>query len=87
MGDAWFGIILFSLTISLASILPKLVSGIPLSELNAAATSENLKGDGIQAALGLFDTNVELWSGRLAMLGFSGLILIEALAKGGDSFF
>ena len=33
-------------TITFASILPKLVSGVPLKELNAAAISENMKGDG-----------------------------------------
>lgn len=35
--------------------------------------------------LGLFDQNTELWSGRLAMIGFSSLLLIEAIK--GESFF
>ncbi|GFR47590.1 hypothetical protein Agub_g9324, partial [Astrephomene gubernaculifera] len=86
MGDAWFGVLLFSLTIATASILPKLVSGISLKELHAAATTENMKGPGAQQVLALFDTNLELWSGRLAMLGFAGLLAIEAV-KGGESLF
>ncbi len=85
VGDAWFGVLLFSLTITFASILPKLVSGVPLKELHEVATGENLKGEGLQQALSLFDTNLELWSGRLAMLGFAGLIAIEAVK--GEAFF
>ncbi|EFJ44207.1 hypothetical protein VOLCADRAFT_76453 [Volvox carteri f. nagariensis] len=85
IGDSWFPIILFSLTITFASILPKIVSGTSLKELHAAATGENMKGQGLQQALMFFDTNTELWSGRLAMLGFAGLLLIEAVK--GESFF
>lgn len=33
----------------------------------------------IGQALGLFDTNVELWSGRLAMIGILGTIAVEAV--------
>ncbi|GIL59081.1 hypothetical protein Vafri_14036 [Volvox africanus] len=86
IGDSWIPIILFSLTITFASILPKIVSGVSLKDLHAAATGENMKGQGLQQALAFFDTNTELWSGRLAMLGFAGLLLIEAV-KGGESFF
>ncbi|KXZ54198.1 hypothetical protein GPECTOR_5g292 [Gonium pectorale] len=86
LGDAWFGVILFSFTIAFASILPKLIAGVPLKDLHAAATTENMKGEGIQQFVALFDTNIELWSGRLAMLGFAGLIALE-VAKGGESFF
>lgn len=50
-----------------------------LQELHAAATSENLKGDGLQAALALFDTNTELWTGRIAMIGVAGLFITEAI--------
>jgi hypothetical protein len=30
-------------------------------------------------ALGLFDTNLELWSGRLAMIGVLGTLLVEGV--------
>ncbi len=39
-----------------------------LQDLHAAATGDNRKGDGAAQALALFDTNVELWTGRIAML-------------------
>jgi hypothetical protein len=52
---------------------------VVLQELHAAATSENLKGDGLQAALALFDTNTELWTGRVAMIGIAGLFITEAI--------
>jgi hypothetical protein len=50
-----------------------------VQDLHAAATSENLKGEGLQAALALFDTNTELWTGRIAMLGITGLFITEAI--------
>ena len=78
-------IILLSLTISFATIVPKLVSGSSLKDLHSAATSENLKTEGLGQALALFDQSLELWSGRLAMIGFSGLIITE-LVKG-DALF
>jgi hypothetical protein len=57
----------------------------PLQELNARATSANLKGDGIAQALALFDTNVELWTGRAAMIGVASLFAVEAVT--GKVFF
>jgi len=49
-------------------------------DLHAAATGANLKAEGvIGALLGLFDTNVELWSGRLAMIGIVGTLLVEGV--------
>lgn len=69
----------------MASILPKIVAGMPLKDLHAAATSDNMRGPGVQQALAYFDTNTELWAGRLAMLGFAGLAVIEAVK--GESFF
>lgn len=50
-----------------------------MQDLHAAATSENLKGEGIQQALALFDTNTELWTGRIAMIGVAGLFITEAI--------
>ena len=78
-------IVLLSLTLTFATIVPKLVSGSSLSDLHKAASSENLKTEGLGAALALFDQSLELWSGRLAMIGFSGLIITE-LVKG-DALF
>lgn len=48
-------------------------------DLHATATSDNLRGEGIQQALALFDTNTELWTGRIAMLGIAGLFITEAI--------
>jgi hypothetical protein len=67
----------FSMLITLATIMPKLVSGSSLRELLDVASSGNLKGEGVGMVLALFDTNFELWSGRMAMFGFAGLILFE----------
>ena len=72
-------ILLLAVSLALASVFPKLVSGTPLAELHAAATSENLKGEGLLGTLAaLFDTNLELWLGRAAMIGIAGLIGVEA---------
>ncbi len=37
--------------------------------LNEAANATNLQGEGFAATLSIFDTNNELWTGRIAMLG------------------
>ena len=51
-----------------------------LQDLHATATGDNLKTDaGPGQLLGLFDTNTELWTGRIAMIGIAGLILVEAV--------
>lgn len=81
IGNNWLFIILFATTITFASILPKIISGISLKELHATATGTNMKGEGLQQAMAYFDADTELWSGRLAMLGFAGLLAIE-LIKG-----
>lgn len=84
-GDAWLSIVFVSALFSIASIMPKFISGTSLKELHAAATSDALKGEGLQAALALFDTNIELWAGRLAMIGFVGLAITEKVI--GDALF
>lgn len=53
--------------------------------LRAAATSEGMAGEGIQAVQALFDASLELWTGRVAMVGVAGLIAAEVVK--GDSFF
>lgn len=50
-----------------------------LQDLHAAATGANLKGEGVAQLLGLFDTNLELWTGRVAMIGVAGLFITEAI--------
>jgi len=86
LGNSWAGIILVSLALSFATIVPKLVSGTSLKELHDNATSENLKSEGLAGQLiALFDQKFELWSGRLAMIGIIGLVAVEAVK--GDSFF
>lgn len=85
-GNSIISIILVSLAFTFATVVPKLVSGSSLKDLHAVATSENLKSEGIVGQLlALFDTNLELWSGRLAMIGFTGLIAVETFK--GDAFF
>ncbi|KAF8068235.1 Low molecular mass early light-inducible protein HV90 [Scenedesmus sp. PABB004] len=74
------GVALLSLALTFASIFPKFVSGSSLKDLHASATSANLAGSGGGAAqvLGLFDTGLELWTGRVAMIGIAGLLALEA---------
>lgn len=50
-----------------------------LQDLHASATSDNLRAQqGVGQALALFDTNTELWTGRVAMIGIVGLLAVEA---------
>jgi hypothetical protein len=59
---------------------------VSLKELHETATSESLKGgEGVYQYLSLFNGNTELWTGRVAMMGLSGLVALE-VAKG-DAFF
>jgi hypothetical protein len=88
LGDDWLGPLLLAVSLTMASVFPKIVSGTSLKELNAAATGANLRGEGaIGQALGLFDTNAELWTGRAAMFGLLSLVLVEAFVSGGKAFF
>jgi hypothetical protein len=62
---------------------PALTPTLPPSaaqDLHAAATGANLRAEGVLGqALGLFDTNLELWSGRLAMIGILGTLVVEGV--------
>ncbi|KAG1678270.1 hypothetical protein FOA52_013891 [Chlamydomonas sp. UWO 241] len=79
-------ILFVSLLLAVATVMPKVVSGAPLAQLHAAATSENLKAEGaIGIFFSLFDCTLEMWSGRLAMLGLVGLPIVEAFK--GDALF
>jgi hypothetical protein len=52
---------------------------VSLQDLHASATSDNLRGkEGVAQILGAFDTNTELWTGRVAMIGIVGLLAVEA---------
>lgn len=80
LGNDVVGILLLALSLTFASITPKMVSGRSLQELHSVATGDNLKTDGgAGQLLGLFDTSVELWTGRIAMVGIAGLFLVEAV--------
>lgn len=62
------------------------VECLPTQDLHSSATSENLKvGGGLGQVLGLFDQNLELWTGRIAMIGVTGLAAVEAVT--GKVFF
>ena len=52
------------LILSIASVAPKYVSGVALSELHDAASR-----DGLPQALRFFNKTHEIWLGRVAMLG------------------
>ncbi len=48
--------------------------------------AQNLKAEGLLGQfLALFDQSLELWSGRLAMIGLVGLVVTEAFT--GDALF
>eukprot|EP00877_Chromochloris_zofingiensis_P012876 jgi/Chrzof1/7842/Cz02g38160.t1_ELIP5[v5.2] len=80
-GAEWGTVLLWSVLLTVGTLAPKFVSGSSLADLNAAATTDNLKGgEGVLGQiLPLFDTNLELWSGRLAMLGVAGLTVVEVI--------
>jgi hypothetical protein len=75
-----FRIIFVSLLISAASIIPKYSSGTSLHDLTEAASRT-----GLPPQLKFFNKTHEVWVGRVAMLGFTGLIIVE-LFKGGALF-
>eukprot|EP00955_Chlamydomonas_euryale_P014410 155138-Chlamydomonas_euryale.AAC.5 len=78
--------VLLSLLLAVATVMPKIVSGSALSALHASASSANLKADGgLGQVLAVFDQGLELWAGRLAMIGVVGLIAVEAVK--GDALF
>lgn len=55
---------LLGLIISLASVAPKYVSGVPLEELQNTASRE-----GLPEKLRFFNKTHEIWMGRVAMIG------------------
>jgi hypothetical protein len=72
--DSWLPVLLTILSISMATILPKLVSGVSLKTLMETATGDNLDGGSGGQILRYFDATNELLIGRVAMMGFSGLV-------------
>jgi hypothetical protein len=75
------GVTLFVFLISLASIIPKYASGEALAELHNAASRE-----GLPQALRFFNKTHEIWVGRVAMMGITGLVVVEVLVKHGALF-
>ena len=75
-----FRVVFVSFLISVASILPKYSAGVSLQEITEAASKT-----GLPPQLKFFNKTHEVWLGRVAMLGFTGLIIVE-LFKGGALF-
>ena len=73
-------ILLFMVLISVGSLMPKYVSGVSLQDLYDAASRE-----GLPDRLKFFNKTHEVWTGRVAMLGLSGLGIVE-LFRGGALF-
>jgi len=48
IASGWPAAILFAITISFASIAPKVVSGYSLKDLLASATTDKMQGEGVQ---------------------------------------
>ena len=71
----------FAITLSAASIMPKVVSGMPLEALQNAASRDDLP-----EKLRFFNKTHEIWVGRVAMLGLVGLTLTEAFITKGALF-
>ncbi|KAK9822094.1 hypothetical protein WJX74_006649 [Apatococcus lobatus] len=71
-GQATTSVIFFMILISAASIIPKYSSGTSLKELTETASR-----DGLPANLRFFNKTHEVWTGRVAMLGFLGLVAVE----------
>ncbi|KAK9813113.1 hypothetical protein WJX72_009260 [[Myrmecia] bisecta] len=65
--------VLFSMALfSAASVIPKYASGTSLQEITDAASRE-----GLPEYLRFFNKTHEIWLGRVAMVGFAGLIGVE----------
>lgn len=73
-----------ALAIALGSIMPKFVTGVSLQDMYASAETSEALGGGFT---GFFTAPLELWTGRVAMLGFAGLVAVEILLKNGGALF
>ena len=62
--------------ISAGSLAPKFASGVSLSSLISAASRE-----GLPPQLRFFNKTHELWLGRVAMVGFVGLVCTEVALR------
>eukprot|EP00271_Cylindrocystis_brebissonii_P010976 TRINITY_DN27554_c0_g1_i1.p1 TRINITY_DN27554_c0_g1~~TRINITY_DN27554_c0_g1_i1.p1 ORF type:complete len:206 (-),score=26.54 TRINITY_DN27554_c0_g1_i1:339-956(-) len=60
--------------LSVATLVPQLVSGVPLGDLLETATAS-----GMPQEIKFMNYPVEKWTGRVAMLGFLGMIIVEAV--------
>jgi hypothetical protein len=77
-------ITLAALSIALGSLMPKFVTGVALSDMYKAAETGDKLGGGF---FGVFTSPLELWTGRVAMLGFVGLIAVEQFFNAGAPLF
>eukprot|EP00884_Botryococcus_braunii_P003411 jgi/Botrbrau1/13070/Bobra.0187s0032.1 len=66
------GVLFTTLSIALGSLMPKFASGVSLQELQETCSRE-----GLPPALRFFNKTHEIWLGRVAMIGFLGLVGVE----------
>lgn len=64
------------LLITAGSLAPKFASGVSLGSLIASSSRE-----GLPPQLRFFNKTHEIWLGRVAMLGFTGLVATELVLK------
>ena len=69
-------VIFTMLLITAGSLAPKFASGVGLGSLIASASRE-----GLPPQLRFFNKTHEIWVGRVAMLGFTGLVATELVLQ------
>jgi hypothetical protein len=76
--NAIFSIISIMVALTVATLVPKFVTGTSLKELHAAAKPEDWENAGaVGYLLRVIDSDIELWVGRVAMMGLVGTALVE----------
>lgn len=65
LASGWFAAILFSITITFASITPKIVSGYSLKSLLESATTDKMQGEGAQQVRGRWRSMEEIFINKV----------------------